>query len=107
MDLKIKIDASKLTKKINAAKSVIPNAMPQIVQEFVKNTPIRSGNAKQSTRQSGPTRLKADYQYATVLNDGRGWRDGQMRGSVQAPNGMLEPTKKFAIPLIQNLIRAL
>jgi len=107
MILNIKVDASKLTNKISAAKSVIPNAMPQITQEFIKNTPIKSGNARQNTQQTGPTKIVANYQYATVLNDGRGYRDGRMRGSVQAPQGMLEPTKKFAIPLIQNLIKAL
>ena len=60
-------------------------------QTFVKSTPRRSGNAKRKTTRQGKT-INADYPYAKVLDDGRGFRDGQMRGSTQAPDGMTTPT---------------
>lgn len=49
---------------------------------FVKNTPIRSGNARRKTKKIGNT-IDADYPYAQRLEEGY---------SEQAPNGMTEPT---------------
>lgn len=49
---------------------------------FVKNTPIRSGNARRKTKKSGNT-IDANYPYAQRLEEGY---------SKQAPNGMTEPT---------------
>jgi hypothetical protein len=48
---------------------------------FVKNTPVRSGNARRNTRKSGNA-IDANYAYAQRLE---GW-------SKQAPKGMTEPT---------------
>jgi hypothetical protein len=62
--------------------------------EFVKNTPVaavKGGNARRKTTLQGTT-INANYGYATVLDKGRGFRDGQMRGSEQAPQGMSKPT---------------
>lgn len=106
MNIKMNIDTRQLDIKLRDAKKVIDTAMPQIYQEFVKNTPIRSGNARRNTSVNGKT-IQAQYPYASVLNDGRGFRDGQMRGSIQAPKGMVEPTKQFAMALIQRLTKAL
>ena len=100
------IDTSKLAIKLKDAKKVVNTAMPQIHQEFIKNTPVKTGNARSKTTINGKT-IQAQYPYASVLNDGRGFRDGQMRGSVQAPKGMVEPTKKFAMALIKRLTQAL
>jgi len=80
--------------------------MPQLEKEFVKNTPIATGNAKANTRLSGLV-IEADYPYAFVLDAGRSFRDGQMRGSEQAPAGMSEPTREFAKRLIPQLIQQL
>jgi hypothetical protein len=49
---------------------------------FVKNTPVRSGNARRSTKKSGNT-IDANYPYAQRLEEGY---------SKQAPKGMTEPT---------------
>ena len=67
---------------------------------FVKNTPIDTGNARRKTEKHQDY-ITANYGYAQVLEKGRGFRDGQMRGSTQAPKGMSKPTIEF----IQNLIR--
>lgn len=104
MNLKMNIDSSKLKTKLDAIKNIIPQAMPAIYNEFVKNTPIDKGNARTNTRLQGLT-IHADYPYASVLNEGRGYRDGQMRGSDQAPQGMVEPTKEFAQKKIAELIK--
>ena len=49
---------------------------------FVKNTPVRSGNARRNTRKSGNA-IDANYPYAQRLEEGY---------SRQAPKGMTEPT---------------
>lgn len=52
---------------------------------WVSITPIRSGNARRSTRLRGDT-IEANYPYAQRLDEG--W-------SKQAPQGMSAPTEKF------------
>ena len=52
---------------------------------FVKNTPIRSGNARRKTRLQGKT-INANYPYAKRLDEGY---------SQQAPDGMTKPTEDF------------
>ena len=58
---------------------------------FVKNTPIDSGKARRQTEKHQDS-IVANYEYAQVLEKGRGFRDGQLRGSNQAPKGMSTPT---------------
>lgn len=60
-------------------------------QSFRKHTPIDNGYARDHTKKNG-RRIEANYPYAQVLEKGRSFRDGQMRGSVQAPQGMTKPT---------------
>ena len=54
-------------------------------QEFVKETPIRSGNARRKTKLKGKT-IVADYAYAKRLDEGY---------SKQSPDGMTKPTEDF------------
>lgn len=104
MELKVNIDTQQLVIKLSKCQNVSKQALVPIYNEFVKNTPIKSGNARRKTTLSG-NRIHADYPYASVLNDGRGFRDGQMRGSVQAPDGMFKPTVEFAKKLIKQLMQ--
>jgi hypothetical protein len=53
--------------------------------EFVKNTPVRTGNARRNTQLQN-NRIVANYNYSQELEDGR---------SRQAPNGMIEPTEQW------------
>lgn len=53
-------------------------------EAFVKNTPIRTGNARKNTNK-GNSEIKANYNYATRLNAG---------ASRQSPDGMVNPTIK-------------
>lgn len=63
--------------------AAMPKDLPkEMLQEFVKNTPIRSGNARKNTRLRQDT-IVADYAYSQRLEDGY---------SKQAPRGMIEPT---------------
>ena len=67
-----------LEKKINDLKK-------DAADHFQSTTPIRTGNARSKTKLEG-NRIQADYDYATLLNQGR---------SKQAPKGMTEPTIEF------------
>jgi hypothetical protein len=104
MEIKVNIDAQALYIKLGRCQETAQKAMAPIYNEFVKNTPVKSGNARRNTTLTG-SKIHADYKYASVLNDGRGFRDGQMRGSEQAPQGMFKPTVEFAKRLIKQLIQ--
>lgn len=54
-------------------------------KEWVKETPIRTGNARNKTTLVGDT-IRADYPYAKRLDEGY---------SSQAREGMLKPTVRF------------
>lgn len=58
---------------------------------WLKNTPVRSGNARRKTRLDRAD-IRAEYPYAKRLNEG--W-------SKQSPDGMSKPTEEF----IQEYIR--
>ena len=60
-------------------------------ERFRQYTPEDTGNAKRNTKLNG-NEIQTNYNYARVLDQGRGMRDGQMRGSTQAPKGMTKPT---------------
>lgn len=64
-------------------------------EEFVRVTPIRTGNAKRSTALSGKE-IQANYPYAVRLEK-EGW-------SRQAPNGMSEPTIDFLKARVRDLL---
>jgi hypothetical protein len=107
----MKVDINQVKKMIKDLSQVRDLVMPDIYKEFVANTPINQnpkaknrGNARANTTYHSNI-IDASYPYASVLNDGRGFRDGQMRGSEQAPQGMVEPTKEFAKKLIPQVVR--
>jgi hypothetical protein len=100
MAIKVEITDDKMRAKIRTAKLVVQNSMSTIFEEFIKNTPRDKGNARDHTYVNGKT-IHANYEYAQVLEAGRGVRDGKMRGSEQAPKGMTQPTLKFAKDLLK------
>ena len=64
-------------------------------QEFVKDTPIRSGNARRKTKLSG-NKIIAGYNYAQKLDEGF---------SRQAPDGMTKPTEEFIKKRMTQIIK--
>jgi len=106
MTVKFGINNTQFKAKLSDLSDIQRIAMPQLFQEFQKITPKASGNAQASTQLIG-NKIEANYPYAFVLDAGRGFRDGQMRGSVQAPDGMSEPTKEFAKKIIPQIVQQL
>jgi hypothetical protein len=74
-------------------------------KEFVKNTPVKTGNARRNTKLRGNT-IEAKYQYAQVLDKGRHMTPRGLRGSEQAPQGMSKPTEEFIQKRITQIIKA-
>jgi len=99
------IDYTPLQKKLRLAAGAKTAVTKQAFDYFRTITPRgKSGRAKNSTRLNN-NRIEASYPYASVLDAGRGFRDGQMRGSTQAPDGMTRPTIKEVDRLVQQYIK--
>jgi hypothetical protein len=104
MTVKFSILNTQFKAKLADLAKIEQAVMPQLEKEFLKNTPIATGNARANTSLRGNV-IEADYPYAFVLDEGRGFRDGQMRGSEQAPDGMSEPTKEYAKKIIPKVVQ--
>lgn len=93
-----------LPKTLTNIKQKLAKLPQEAYKEFVKNTPVRSGNARRSTKLNGST-IEADYQYAGVLDKGRHMTPRGMRGSTQAPKGMTKPTVDFIKKRVAQIVR--
>ena len=93
MSLRVNFDAGTVVKQLTALRGATRVVMPAAFKTFYDTTPVRSGYGKRHTSLSKNI-IRADYPYAGVLDAGRGFRDGQMRGSTQAPQGMTYETLK-------------
>ena len=85
---------SAVSKMFDQAEKVAKTLPKEAYDYFVDSTPIRTGNARRSTRLRGTT-IDANYKYAERLDEGY---------SRQAPKGMSGPTEKFLQKRIDNLI---
>lgn len=74
-----------MSSSLKNIKRKLDNLPKEAYQEFVKETPIRSGNARRKTKLKGKT-IVADYAYAKRLDEGY---------SKQSPAGMTKPTEDF------------
>ena len=82
-----------IVKRINELERALDpnNLAKEAYNYFKRETPIRTGNARNNTRLRNDE-IQADYAYAQRLDSG--W-------SSQSPQGMTKPTEKF----IQEYIR--
>jgi hypothetical protein len=75
----------KLTSSVSRIQRQLDRVPREAFQFFVKETPIRTGNARRNTYLKQAV-IYASYPYARRLNTG--W-------SRQSPEGMTNPTRKF------------
>jgi hypothetical protein len=93
--IEVKIDfKDAITGDITKIKKQLDSVPREALTEYQKLTPKKTGNARRKTTLQGNT-IQANYPYAEVLDAGRGNRDGQMRGSTQAPKGMTKPWEQW------------
>lgn len=90
IDIKDKISVD-INKKISQLRQV-PN---RAFNFFVRQTPIRTGNARNHTRLNRDT-IIANYPYAQRLDTGY---------SRQAPDGMSRPTEVYVQKIVDQIIK--
>lgn len=89
------MDLKKLNRLIATVEENAKKLPGEAHEFFVDVTPIRTGNAKRSTKLKNDA-INADYHYAGRLQEGR---------SRQAPDGMTEPTLDFIRKQVSRLNR--
>lgn len=92
MSITIKDNITSSLQRINKQISNLPK---EAFTQFVKDTPIRSGNARRKTKLSG-NKIIAGYNYAQKLDEGF---------SKQAPEGMTKPTEQFIEKRMAEILR--
>lgn len=84
--MSVKFDNSKIMSALKAKQVKLARLPEEARREFVKNTPIKTGNARSKTSLENKNTIVADYPYAARLDDGY---------SNQSPDGMVKPTEMF------------
>lgn len=84
-----------MTSSLKNMQRKISNLPKEAFTEFVKDTPIRTGNARRKTKLSG-NKIIAGYDYAQKLDEGF---------SRQAPDGMTKPTEEFIKKRMTQIIK--
>ena len=95
MTVRIEKTSDGITASLNRIARALPDVPQGAYQEWVKNTPVRSGNARRRTRLVQDT-IRANYQYAVPLDQG---------SSRQAPEGMARPTLRWLRNRLRQIIR--
>lgn len=88
-----RVGQNKMKSRLREIERFLDRLPGEMHDEFVKQTPIRTGNAKRSTELKRDE-IQGNYAYANRLN--KGW-------SRQAPQGMTEPTIEFARTKLRGL----
>jgi hypothetical protein len=83
--MSITLTANKISPSLKDIRQKLDGLPREAYDKFVKDTPIRSGNARRKTKLSG-NKIVAGYNYAKKLDDGF---------SKQAPDGMTKPTEDY------------
>ena len=102
--MSVTLNVNTITTSLKRIQKKLNNVPKEAYQEFVKNTPEKTGNAKRNTKLKGKT-IQANYAYAQVLDKGRHMTNRGMRGSERAPEGMTKPTEEFIKKRIGQILR--
>lgn len=84
-----------LTSKFKKIQNKLNNVPEDAYDFFVKQTPIRSGNARRRTKLRNKETIVADYPYAERLDNGY---------SKQSPKGMVNPTTNFIRKRVKDIL---
>ena len=92
-----RVDLTLLDAKLKQMAGLKKTVMPQALDVFVANTPVRTGNARRSTSLKSDV-ISANYNYASKLDQGY---------SKQSPQGMSEPTIKVFGKLVKAFLKSI
>lgn len=96
MSLKMNVKMSNNIKTLVQKQKQKLNQLPdEAFKVFVKETPVRSGNARRNTKLKGKKEIQANYPYAQRLDQGY---------SKQSPEGMVQPTTDFIIKRFREIM---
>jgi len=84
-----------ITSEIKRIQKELKQLPAEVHKEFVKLTPIRSGNARRKTNLRG-SEINANYPYAQKLDNGY---------SPQAPSGMTKPAEQFMKKRLNQILK--
>jgi hypothetical protein len=89
MSFKLKVDIkTNIQPTLKSMQQKIDKIPQDAYKFFVKETPIRSGNARRNTKLKNKKEIVANYPYAQRLDEGY---------SKQSPQGMTEPTMDYVV----------
>lgn len=91
----VRLEKDTITPSIAKMKAALELLPQQAYKEWVKDTPVDTGNARRKTRLNKNT-IEAQYPYAQRLDEG---------SSKQAPKGMSVPVQKFVEQQMRKIIR--
>lgn len=90
----MKINTDIFEKRMKKLEDLPQDAIDKTYPQLKKETPIRSGNARNKTKQNR-LKIKSNYPYAGRLDEG--W-------SRQAPKGFTEPSIEYLDKTIQEKV---
>jgi len=93
-EISVKI-VDNISSNIKQIQKKLKNLPAEVHKEFVRLTPIRSGNARRKTRLQG-NEIKAEYPYAKKLDEGY---------SPQAPDGMTKPIEAYVNKRLKQILK--
>jgi hypothetical protein len=91
----VQITKNNITPSLNRIQNKLDGLSKLAYNEFVKQTPVRSGNARRKTKLQKDT-IVADYPYAKRLDEGY---------SKQSPQGMSKPTEEYIKTELDKIMR--
>jgi hypothetical protein len=98
--IEIKKSQDNVISSLNKIQKQLETLAPGAYKVWLENTPVRTGNAKRSTRlrQSTSTKgeIDANYDYAVPLDQGR---------SRKSPQGMSRPTLAWLNKTLRSIMR--
>lgn len=92
---RIKVNSREVKDMLHDLNDMPDDVMAQAFKFYKKETPKKSGNARNKTKLSG-TKIRSGYPYAGRLDEG--W-------SKQSPEGMTEPTIEFIEKEVDKQVR--
>ena len=96
VSLSVRLNRNLMTPALKNIQQKLQQLPAEALMEFIRQTPIDTGNARRSTSLSN-NKIRARYAYATRLD--RGY-------SRQNPRGMSRPTKEFMRARIRQILRS-
>lgn len=102
--MSVTFNANNVIGMLQHVKDKLKNLPQETFKEFVKVTPVKTGNARRKTKLVNGE-VHANYAYAEVLDKGRHMTKRGMRGSEQAPRGMSKPTIEFVRKRVSQIVK--